>query len=347
MPEINQSTPHIVFFTMNSPNRFKALALACAIGCASQAVKAADNILPHMDVAVDMRADWVYEKAHQEESNSGFHGRYLNLHFNATITDGLTFHWRQRLNKFKDSDSDVFSSTDWAYLNYQPWKNFAFSAGKEVVLVGGFEYDAAPIDILFASNFWNNIACYQFGVAASYISNNGRHTLSAQVTNSPYQEFGKSCYAYNLFWKGNFGAYSALWSVNMMEYKRGTYVNIISLGNRLELGDLLLELDVMNRYVPHHKYWFSDYTVVGKAEYKISPTVTIMAKGGKDDIHANPGTHDRLNKEFVGGGLEFYPLHRSRNLRLHAVFNHTHHLDGSSQNQVSIGVKWRLDIYKR
>lgn len=332
---------------MNLPVCFKALSLAFALGCTSLSASAAEHILPHMDVALDMRADWTYDAVHHEKSTSGFHGRYLNLHFNATITEGLTFHWRQRLNKFKDSDSDVFSSTDWAYLNYQPNNNFSFSAGKEVVLVGGFEYDAAPIDVLFASNFWNNIACYQFGVSASYTSDNRRQSLSAQITNSPYQELGKSCYAYNLFWKGDFGIYNTLWSVNMMEYKRGTYANIISLGNRLELDNLLLEFDVMNRYVPHHKYWFSDYTVIGKAEYKISPYVTIMAKGGKDDIHANPGTHDRLNKEFVGGGLEFYPMHGSRNLRLHAVFNHTHHLDGASHNQVSIGLKWRLDIYKR
>ncbi len=325
----------------------KAMAVACATICAAQPATAADNILPHMDIALDMRADWAYDAVHGEESSSGFHGRYFNLHFNATITDGLTFHWRQRLNKFKDTENDVFSATDWAYLQYQPSSNFAFSAGKEVVLMGGYEYDAAPIDVLFASNFWNNIACYQFGATASYISKNGRHTLSAQVTNSPYQDLGSSCYAYNLFWSGNLGFYNTLWSVNMIEYKRGSYANIISLGNRFDLGNCRIELDVMNRYVPHHKYWFSDYTLVGKVEYRVSPIVTLMAKGGKDDLHAMPGTLDYVNKEFVGGGLELYPLHGSRNLRLHAIFDHGHRLDGGSRNQVSVGLKWRLDVFSR
>lgn len=332
---------------MNPTKCLKATALSCLLACAAPSASAADNILPHMDVALDMRLDWTYDAVHNQESKSGFHGRYFNLHFNATITDGLTFHWRQRLNKFKEAENDIFSATDWAYLKYQPSKNFAFSAGKEVVLVGGYEYDAAPIDVLFASNFWNNIACYQFGATASYISNNKRHTLSAQVTNSPYQEIGQSCYAYNLFWSGNFGAFNTLWSVNMMEYRRGTFDNIISLGNRLDLGNCRVELDVMNRYVPHRKYWFSDYTLIGKVEYRVSPIITLMAKGGKDDIHANPGTYDRLNKEFVGGGLEVYPLHGSRNLRLHAVFDHSHHLDGASANQISIGLKWRLDVFQR
>ncbi len=332
---------------MNLPSHLKALATACSIGGAAVAASAADNILPHMDVALDMRADWTYDAVHHEDSKSGFHGRYFNLHFNATVTDGLTFHWRQRLNKFKDTENDVFGATDWAYLQYQPSDNFSFSAGKEVVLMGGYEYDAAPIDILFSSTFWNNIACYQFGLTASYISDNRRHSLTAQVTNSPYQDIGQSCYAYNLFWSGNFGAYNALWSVNMIEYRRGKYANIISLGNRFDLGDLRLEFDAMNRYVPHHRYWFGDYTLIGKAEYRVSPTITLMAKGGKDDIHPVPGAPECVNKEFVGGGLEFYPLRGSRNLRLHAVYHHSHRLDGTSQNQVSIGLKWRLDIYRK
>lgn len=307
-----------------------------------------EGLLPHMNLAFDTRADFTYEKSPGQESSSGIHGRYLNVMFSGQITNQLSFSWRQRMNKYKDVENDVFTATDWIYLTYQPTKNWAISGGKQVVLIGGYEYDAAPIDIFFASVFWNNVACYQFGGSGSYITNNGNHTFTFQVCNSPYQEIGKSCYAYNLYWAGKMGCYKTLWSANLVEYARNHYCTFIALGNRLELNPLYIELDIMNRATSHHKYWFHDYSIIGKAEYDITNWMTLMLKGGYDDIHPIPGNSPiDVKKPFYGGGFEFYPWHGSRNLRIHALYSQSRQAGEKRVNEVSIGLKWRVNVFSK
>lgn len=56
---------------------------------------------------------------------------------------------RHRLNK-KNNDASFFDATDWLYLAYRK-DNWELSAGKQVVAIGGYEYDAAPIDLYFCS----------------------------------------------------------------------------------------------------------------------------------------------------------------------------------------------------
>ncbi len=42
------------------------------------------------------------------------------------------------------------------YLNYEIGR-WGVQGGKEVVAIGGFEYDRAPIDLYSCSVFWNNV----------------------------------------------------------------------------------------------------------------------------------------------------------------------------------------------
>ncbi|MCD8387835.1 MAG: OprO/OprP family phosphate-selective porin [Bacteroidales bacterium] len=300
-----------------------------------------------LSVDIDMRGDFEYTDMEHQDNTSGFHGRYLNLMVNGQITEQLSFSWRQRMNKFKDVDNDAFTATDWAYLSYRPVQAFSIAAGKQVVMIGGYEYDAAPIDIFFASRFWNNIACYQFGGSVSYHSPGDNHVLTFQVCNSPYEGLSSSCYSYNLFWQGDMGWFHTLWSVNLVEYERNHYANFIALGNRATLGPLDLQLDLMNRATSHHKYWFADYSIIAKAEFNATKWLTIMAKGGKDDFRELPGAPEHLNKPFVGGGLEFYPFNGSRNLRIHAVYAYYHENDGAKVNQVQVGLKWRVNLFRK
>ena len=87
----------------------------------------------------------------------GFHGKYLNMVFDGQICDGLSFKYRQRINRF--TTSAFLESIDWIHLNWQAAPKLCLSAGKQVVAVGGYEYDRAPIDLYYCSEFWNMIAC--------------------------------------------------------------------------------------------------------------------------------------------------------------------------------------------
>ncbi len=302
----------------------------------------------HINVALDTRFDFEYENPEHGEHESGFHGRYLNLMISGQITDKISFNFRQRLNKYKDIDNDVFSATDFIYVDYSPTPNWVISGGKQVVAIGGFEYDARPIDIFFASLYWNNIACYQFGVSAAYVSNSGKHRLTAQVCNSPYQDLGKSCYAYNLMWNGSMGPLTTIWSVNLMEYARDRYGNYISLGNRLDFSPVYFEFDVMNRYWGHQPFWFDDYSLIGKLGGSVSPHVDIYAKGGYEHYRPDPASPARYDEGFYGMAVEYYPLKNSRNLRFHAVADMNHSVsDGHRYVQLAAGVMWRVNVFKK
>lgn len=304
-----------------------------------------DNQVKSINLSMDARVDYDLEDTESIGTHSGFHGRYLNMRLDGNINSQLSYSWRQRFNKFADLGNDVFSATDWVYICYRPIESFSIEGGKQIVLIGGDEYNYAPIDVFFCSRYWANIACYQFGASATYYSPDQNHSLSFQICNSPYQGMNSSCYAYNLFWAGNMGWLKTQWSVNLIEYQKGSYMNMIALGNHATFGLLDLHFDIMNRATSHHKYWFGDYTVIGEAYINVSKKLCIMLKGGKDNIYPVPGSPDHIDKPFYGGGIEFFPMKGSPDLRLHAIGDVYYDNNGMRNTELNLGITWRVNLY--
>ena len=196
---------------------------------------------------LDMRASF-HQETEDGEYNSQMTGDYLNLHLLGHITPKIDYRIRQRLNKKVFDERNMFNATDFMYLNWQATDRWSFMAGKQTVLIGGYEYDAAPIDVYYYSQFCSNIyQCFTFGVSANYQFIPGQ-SLIAQVCNSPLSLGFQSIYAYNLAWSGSFAPWwHTIWSVNIVEDQDKRPVNYISLGNRWTFANVLLDLDVMNR----------------------------------------------------------------------------------------------------
>lgn len=313
-----------------------------------------------LKIALDMRGDFHFTGYDDAANSSGFSGEFLNILLDGTINDRLSYHFRHRLNKFADAKSNVFNATDWIYLAWRAAERTTVSAGKMVVGIGGYEYDRAPIDVYFYSGYCSNISCYQFGLSVSQTSRSGNHTLTAQICNSPFGQVGDGLYAYNLLWSGRMGVYSTLWSANMLEYADGRYIAYLALGNAIETGPFRLELDFMNRASKHQAFWFKDMSIVGEASCFVHERVKAIVKAGYDvnktdyysavgdqmiapDLCVAPGT----DRAFYGLGVEYYPLKGSRNLRLHAAWADTYDADGQAMNFLSIGLRWRVDLYNR
>lgn len=311
----------------------------------------------YVHLTTDVRVDWqnTWYDGKTDNANSGFEGKYFMFRIDGEIIPGLTYSWRQRLNK-THKDATFFDATDWIYLDYA-WKQFDFSAGKEVVAIGGWEYDRNPINIYSASVFWNNIGCYQLGVQAGMGIGKGTR-LSLQAVQSPFHTSeNRNLYGYNLFWNGHYGIYHALWSVNLMEYAHGKYINYISLGNRFDIGKVTVELDLMNRAASHQTFFGKDMSIIGEVAYRPHPAWRIHAKytydvnqsGTAADLCVVDGTE--LN--MIGGGVEFYPLRKRRtNLRLHANCFYSWGKNANSadimQNKTTLldfGITWTMDIF--
>lgn len=293
----------------------------------------------------------------QQYGDSGFKVRYFNLRMDGQIADKFSYSWRQRFNRV-NSASDFAHNTDWFHLTYRPTKNWAISAGKQVVMIGGWEYDRAPIDLYFCSEYWNNVACYQLGASVAFTTNKGNDTLTLQFCQSPYDTPSADYYAYNLYWMGSHGCYTALHSLNFSQYAPNKYDVYVVLGNRFKFGDVNIELDLMNRGVSARELLFQNFSIMGEASYLIAQRVNIFAKATYDKVGMDypagplflfPGTEMTR----VGGGVEYYPMggQGNRDVRLHAAYaynmgNNTNPA-GTAVNKgsyLTIGVTWRINL---
>ena len=320
-------------------------------------VNAQENSL--VDLKAEVRFDYQREYLDGDavKSNSGFKGKYLNVILNGTINEHFSYSYRQRLNKAHSSQS-FFDATDWIHLTYKLNDQWKFNGGKQVVGIGGFEYDRAPIDLYFCSEYWNNIPCYQFGVSATYTTRKGNDSFMAQVCESPFNFHGNDLYAYNLMWYGSHGWYNSIWSVNAQEYASGKFIYYVALGNEFKMGNAKLQLDFMNRAAEGHAFFLKDCSVMGELSYMFNNKLNVYGKVTYDvnkthsvgDLCVFPGTE--LTR--VGAGLEFYPLKDgNRNLRFHAYFCQAFGKNGNEagtmlpeQAIVDLGVKWKVDIIK-
>lgn len=305
---------------------------------------------------VSARVDWqdLTRDGITANDASGFKGRYFMLRADGDIAPGITYSWRQRLNK-ANSQQSFFDVTDWVYINYVNG-NWNFQAGKEIVAIGGWEYDRAPIDLYGCSVFWNNIPCYQLGASVGY-NLGAADRLTFQVCQSPFHtpDFS-NLYAYNLMWNSTHGCYSAIWSANMIEYVQNRYISYIALGNKFSVGKCVLELDLMNRASSGQPVFFKDCSVMGELSFAPASAWKIHAKATYDVNHSGTDVDfcvdDGTELTMAGGGVEFYPLLNDRSaLRLHAnayyswgTNTNTADMMQSKTLYASIGLTWKMDF---
>ena len=311
-------------------------------------------------LGVEARFDYLNEALAGEkiDAASGFKVRYINLRMDGQIAKGFTYSWRQRFSKV-NSASDFVNNMDWFHLTYKPIKNLAISAGKQVVMIGGWEYDRAPIDIYFCSEYWNNVNCFQLGASVAFTTNEGNDTLTFQACQSPYDTPDADYYAYNLYWMGSHGFYTALHSVNFSQYAPGKYDAYVVLGNQFKFGDATIQLDLMNRGISARELLFENFSIMGEVSYLIAKRVNIFAKYTYDKVGSGyaEGLCVWPNTELsrLGGGVEYYPLggKGNRDIRLHAAYVYSMGTNGNPAGTAlnkgsffTAGVTWKIDVMK-
>ena len=332
-------------FTLLKTFVFACLCMLAAGNIFAQDLNQTGPVNLQGEVRIDYQGDYV--DGEYIGSNSGFKGKYVNVILFGNINDSFSYSYRQRLNK-AHADQSFFDATDWAYLTYTANQHWSFSAGKQVVGIGGYEYDRAPIDLYFCSEFWNNIPCYQLGVSASFTTTSGKDKFNLK---------DKVMYGYNLMWCGSHGWYNTIWSANMFEYLPKEYIYYLALGNEFCLGhNTKLRVDLMNRATGSHAFFFKNCSVMAELAHNIKDKLNIFGKAVYDvnntdvagDYCVLPGTE--LTR--FGAGVEFYPLPKgNRSVRLHATYCYTlgenSNPAGTSlpeQSLFSVGLKWKIDV---
>lgn len=328
--------------------------LLCSLGVFAQE---ADS---NLRIRFDLRFDGVFNTYLNNDTpnETGFEGRYFKLLIDGKIDEKFSYSMRQRLYKDNAFPSSFFGATDWAYLSYQFHPNWNLSAGKQVVLIGGYEYDRAPIDVYFWSEFWNNVNPFQIGASIGYTSPDKRHNITAQVTNSPFfTETLSNCFAYNLIWYGNMGNFKTIYSYNAIEYKDNHFIHYLALGNQWTQNWFCWELDYMNRASAKQDNPFADFSIISRMNFDINSKTRLFVKGGYDQNKAqkagtlNAFTYDLYVKPgveyyYYGGGIELYPIERlKKTLRLHA-FVYTNNRDPQPIS-FNIGIRWQMNVLNK
>ncbi len=317
--------------------------------------------------AISLDARFGYNR-NVSDKTGGFGGDGLYLNIDGKISKNFTYSLCQRLFSSHGEDSSVFDATDWLNLTYEVG-SFSFTAGKDVVAVGSYEYDAYDIDSYFDMNsiFYNSFSCYQWGVKAMW-SPSDSSSLAFQVTTSPfsYAPLEDNIYAYNLAWYGEWESYTSIWSANLFEYEPGKFVKTLALGNMFYAGNLSLGLDVIMRG-EKVKNLGRDITVNFMPSYEFADCIRLFGKAGFERVGEQPYdfwgeylTVDEMvaaNEEntailpafaipnqnywFYGAGIEYFPLKENKDIRLHAMWASNNY---TKRHVVNVGLTWKFDI---
>ncbi|MBR1851188.1 MAG: hypothetical protein IJ789_07430 [Bacteroidales bacterium] len=310
---------------------------------------------------LEARADFNYSQHESDDPLYGFRGRYFNLHLGGSLGNGFDYYLRQRLIA-KPGTVGLFDNTDFLYLSYNVSPHFRLRAGKDALAVGGYEYDARPIDVYFNTTYWDNFYCFQIGFSAAYI--NDGQTFMFQVANSPAVHslspnfnFATNRLSYNLYWAGSAGPVQTLWSANLFQRDDGNYMGYIALGNRLDFNHWAIYVDLIHHSVAADD-WGKNYCLVSRLDLKLGHGLSCFVKGAYEqnksdedlttfaalDLFVPAGSSYLL----YGAGLEYRP-DRCPDARLHAFFaNRKSTLGNIETNDLTanIGVTWDINFLK-
>ena len=271
--------------------------------------------------------------------------------------------------------ANAYNFLDWAYITWAPGP-FEFTLGKQVLLMGGFEYDDYDFDVnpLMASWLWNTYNCYQWGLTAAYnIGEIGTVSLQGAFN---ARNTGLSV---ALGWSGEYGPYSMKWSVLAnpnYNYADAPWNVLVSLGNRLTFGGLSITADYFNA-VGDRNYFAEGYqmlypslyghTVVGSIQYDLEDSWDFGVKGvmniaDKDHpygyCNANKAIEipagyvtdpdeyypfDELSTVSAGLWASWYPL-GDKSLRVQASGGVSSIREGSGYAYAMLGLTYCFDI---
>lgn len=332
------------------------------------------------DVTVENVVDWVPEISldarfgYQHQSSSrmgGFGGDGFLLNIDGKIGKHFSYSLNHSLASSIGDDSTIFDATNWLTLSYDVG-NFTFTAGKDAVAVGSFEYNAYELDCYYemGSMFNYNLNCWQWGVSAMWTNNAETTSLAFQAMNSPFAfaPVEDNLYAYNLAWYGAWENYESIWSVNMMEYEPGRFVKMLALGNMFYFGDFELMLDYIVRATDLKKDFGKDFTLTVQPAYNIGESLRLFGRFGvegamddaeydllgeylsvEDKVLANEENEYVMpayitgDREYIyyGAGVEYFPLKENKSIRLHAAWASNNY---TKRHMINVGLTFKFDV---
>ena len=272
------------------------------------------------DISLDMRGGYAQDFSGGAGRIFG-DGLYLNV--DGIISSSLSYSFNHRLASSYYEDNSGFNGTNWLTLTYETG-DFAFTAGKDGLLFGSFEYDAYDLDSYYDMNsaFYNEFDCWQWGVSAAWYPAED-HEFLLQVASSPLSDENVSIAA---GWRGSWEGFESYWTANLWGKDRGM-IPAVALGNRFTFGNLTVDLDLSARF---GDTYLSGAAAILAPSYQIGEWGRVFTKIGID-----------RDNTFFGCGFEYFPLKENKSIRLHAAYTCNDYTVG---NMINIGLTWKLNV---
>ncbi len=262
----------------------------------------------------------------------------LSEHFSWTVAN----HWLHNGGDYAWPYLDLGRSDTPNWLDYLladfSFGNWTVSLGKGMISNGGFEFDEWDWDVHtdFTTPLWDNLACYQWGGTVAWTSPSEMTELSLQMTTSPYGEhpFTSGLWSYSAQWRGDYGWFSNIWSVSALEYGRGDYDWLVTLGQRFTIDDdWTITVDWSNNSGYDEEEWRLLYgtTLRGSVAYEWDDFDLSVVGVYVDSSSMDPW--------FSAGAIfQFYPLDE---LVLHAYAGYNSLLETAT---LSLGARYYLSF---
>lgn len=291
------------------------------------------------DVSIDMRGGYGQDFT---EKTGRFYGDGLYLNIDGKINPNFSYSLNQRLASTYYEDNSGFNGTNWLTLSYEV-SDFAFTFGKDALLVGSFEYDAYDLDTYCNMNsmFYNTFDCWQWGVSATWYPSDS-HEIILQAANSPFSYGESNLFAYAAAWRGAWDCYESYWTANMWQLEKGRYVKALNFGNRFSFGSFIVDLEYMTRAADLNGMFTRDFTTILAPSYEWE-WGRAFAKLAYEHVAADLPyelAYDSGDCFTYGAGFEFFPLKEDRDVRIHAAWMS----NNWGMNILDIGLTWKFDI---
>ncbi len=292
------------------------------------------------DISLDTRLGY---NQYFPDGRGRFNGDGLYLNIDGYINSNFSYSLQQRIASSYYANNAGFLGTNWLTLTYEVG-DFAFTAGRDGLLVGSFEYDTDDLDTYYDMNsmFYNTLECWQWGVSAEWYPAEA-HSVILQAANSPFISPDSNMFAYAVGWRMESGIYESYWTANLWEYSPGEYMKSLNLGNRFHFGNFTVDLEYMTRATGLDGLFSDDLTLIAALSYEWNRG-RAFAKFGREssdaDLPYELSYENGLEYMFYGAGVEFFPIKDYKDLRLHAAWA----ANNIGENSLNIGLKWRIDI---
>ena len=274
----------------------------------------------------------------------------------------FSYHFRQSFNKYSNPHSldNLSSSVEYAFVKWDMKPRFALTAGKQILLLGGYEYWVNSMKVREFSDFNNNVNCYLAGVTGQ-IALTPTQQLNVQVLNNRNGSI-EDTFIHGLpdgvkkakvpliataNWDGLFcdNALNLRYSFSYGQLAEKRTICYLTAGNVWKRGPLLAYVDFMySREGLDSKGLISDlsvttdetkgvtaqnteyFTTIANLDYRVHPHWNVYLKGAYEtgSVYKQNGMYEKgmYRKTWnVQTCAEFYPMKNSElQIYLHLLY---------------------------